>query len=114
MTVRQTYQGPLIISSPMIQLPDSGNGTLPRQREYSINPYLRPTVDLLIFDNPHAHRPGEQPFKELEHDDLMELFGYDKERGLSKILLEQGTEIEIPIEDELGVTFWTAGIISSY
>jgi len=28
-------------------------------------------------------------------------------------LLEQGTEIEIPIEDELGVIVWTAGIISS-
>ena len=88
-------------------LPDSGNGTLPRQRAYSIHSHLRPTVDLRIFDNPHAHRPGE-----LEHDDLMELFGYDEERGLSKKLLGQGTEIEIPIEDELGVIFWTAGIIS--
>jgi len=90
-------------------LPDSGNGTLPRQRAYSITPHPRPTVDLRIFDNPHAHRPGE-----LGHDDFMELYGYDEERGLSKILLEQGTEIEIPIEDELGVISWTAGIILSY
>jgi len=90
-------------------LPDSGNGTLPRQRAYSITPHPRPTVDLQIFDNPHAHRSGE-----LGHDDHMKLFGYDEERGLSKILLEQGTEIEIPIEDELGVISWTAGIISSY
>jgi len=45
----------------------------------------------------------------LEHDDLLELFGYDEERGLSEILLEQGTEIEVPIEDEQGVTFWVAG-----
>ena len=48
-------------------LPDSGIGTLPRQRTYPITP--RPTVDLRIFDNPHAHWPGE-----LGHDDLMELF----------------------------------------
>jgi len=91
-------------------LPDSGNGALPRQRPYSTNPHLRPTVKRGIFDNPYAHLPGEQPCKDLEHDE----FGYDEERGLSKILLEQGTEIEIPIEDELGVISWTAGIISSY
>jgi len=48
----------------------------------------------------------------LEHDDLLELFGYDEERGLSKILLEQGTEIEVPIEDEQGLTFWIAGEVS--
>jgi len=64
-----------------------------------------------IFDNPYAHLPGEQPCKDLEHDDLIVLYGYDEERGLSKMLLEQGTEIEIPIEDELGVISWAAGII---
>jgi len=42
-------------------LPDSGNGTLPRQRPYSTNPHLRPTVKWGIFDNPYAHLPGEQP-----------------------------------------------------
>jgi hypothetical protein len=93
-------------------LPDSGNGTLPRQRPYSTNPHLRPTVKRGIFDNPYAHLPGEQPCKDLEHDDLLELFGHDEERGLSKILLEQGTEIEVPIEDEQGVTFWIAGEVS--
>jgi len=93
---------------------DSGNGNLPRQRPYSTNRHLRPTVKRGIFDNPYAHLPGEQPCKDLEHDDLMQLYGYDEERGLSKILLEQGTEIEIPIEDELEVTSWAAGIISSY
>ena len=66
-----------------------------------------------IFDNPYAHLPGEQPCKDLEHNDLMELYGYDEERGLSKIMLEQGTEIEIPIEDELGAITWVAGMISS-
>jgi len=48
----------------------------------------------------------------LEHDDLLEMFRYDEERGLSRIVLEQGTEIEIPIEDEQGVTFWIAGEVS--
>jgi len=65
-----------------------------------------------IFANPYAHLPGEQPCKDLEHDDLLELFRHDEERGLSKILLEQGTEIEVPIEDEQGVTFWIAGEVS--
>ena len=48
----------------------------------------------------------------MEHDDLLELFGYDEERGLSRIVLEQGTEIEIPIEDEQGVTSCIAGEVS--
>jgi len=48
----------------------------------------------------------------LEHDDLLELFGYDEEQGFSRIVLEQGTEIEIPIEDEQGVTFWIASEVS--
>jgi len=56
--------------------------------------------------------PGEQPCKESEHDDLLELFGYDEEQGFSRIVLEQGTEIEIPIEDEQGVTFWIASEVS--
>ena len=42
-----------------------------------------------------------------------ELYGYDEERGLRKITLEKGTEIEIPIEDELGAITWIAGTISS-
>jgi len=49
----------------------------------------------------------------LEHDDLIELYGYDEERGLRKIILEKGTEIEIPIEDELGAITWIEGKISS-
>jgi len=98
-------------------LPDSekGNGlyrTLPHQTLQK--PHLRPTVKRGIFNNPYAHLPGEQPCKDLEHDDFLELFGHDEELGLSKILLEQGTEIEMPIEDEQGVTFWVAGEVSSY
>jgi len=96
-------------------LPDSENGnglyrTLPRQTPHNL--HLRPTVKRGIFDNPYAHLPGEQPCKDLEHDDLLELFRHDEKRGLSKILLEQGTKIEVPTEDEQGVAFWIAGEVS--
>jgi len=92
---------------------DSGDGRLPRQRPYSTHPHFRPTVKRGIFDNPYAHLPGEQPCKDLEHDDLVELYGYDEERGLSKIVIKKGTEIEIPLEDEYGATTWVAGRITS-
>jgi len=94
-------------------LPDRGDGSIPNPRPYSTHPHLRPTVKRGIFDNPNAHLPGEQPCKDLEHGDLMELYGYDEERGLSEIILEKGTEIEIPIEDELGAITWIEGKISS-
>ena len=76
---------------------------LPRQTPH--NNHLRPSVKRGIFANPYAHLPGEQPCKDLGHDDLPELFRHDEERGLSKILLAQGTEIEIPIENEQGPEF---------
>ena len=41
-------------------------------------------------------------------------FGDDEECGLSELLLEIGTEIEIPIEDAQGVIFWIAGEVSSF
>ena len=107
---RTTVTKNIITYDPLL---DSRNGTLPRQRPYSTHPHLRPTVKRGIFDNPYAHLPGENPCKDLEHDDLVELYGYDEERGLSKILLEEGTEIEIPIEDDLGAITWVAGTISS-
>jgi len=84
-------------------LPDRDNGTLPRQRPYSTHPHLRPTIKRMLFEN-----------SDLEHDDLLELYGYDEERGCSRIELEQCTEIEIPIEDEQGVTTWIAGEVSIY
>jgi len=43
----------------------------------------------------------------------MELYGYDEERGLSQIILEKGTKIEIPIKDEHGAKTWIAGVITS-
>ena len=66
-----------------------------------------------LFDDPYAHLPGEQPCKDLEHDDLVELYGYDEERGLSKIVIKKGTEIEIPLEDEYGAITWIAGRVTS-
>ena len=107
---RTTVTKNIITYDPLL---DSRNGTLPRQRPYSTHPHLRPTVKRGIFDNPYAHLPGGKPCKYLEHDDLVELYGYDEERGLSKILLEEGTKIEIPIEDDLGAITWVAGTISS-
>jgi len=93
-------------------LPDSDKGTLPLQRLNSTHPHLRPTIKRGLFDNPNAHLPGEQPCKDFEQDDLLELFGYDEERGCSRIELEQGTEIDISIEDEQGVTSWILGKVS--
>ena len=82
---------------PMI---DSGDGRLPRQRPFSTHTHLRPTVKRGLFDDPYAHLPGDQPCKDLEHDDLVVFYRYDEERGLSKIVLVKGTKIEIPLEDE--------------
>jgi len=45
----------------------------------------------------------------LEYDDLLELYGYDEERGLSKLVLEKGIEIE----DEYGAITWVAGMVTS-
>jgi len=83
-------------------LPERENGTLTRHRPYSNHPHLRPTIKRMLLENP-----------DLKHDDLLELYGYDEERGCSRIELEQGTEIDISIEDELGVTNWIAGEVST-
>jgi len=53
-------------------------------------------------------QPGD-----LKYDDLLELYGYDEERGLSEIILEEGTEIEIAIEDEPGAITWIPGRVTS-
>ena len=45
----------------------------------------------------------------MEYDDLLELYGYDEERGLSKLVLEKGIEIE----DEYGAITWVAGMVTS-
>jgi len=51
--------------------------------------------------------------QDLEHDDLLELFGYDKNMGLFPLTLAAGTEIEIPVEDVHGTTFWIPGQVTS-
>jgi len=75
-------------------LPDNGNVSCPHRvlaPQTPHNYHLRPLVKQGIFDNPYAHMPGEQPCKDLGHDNLLELFGQNEERGLSTILLKQGT-----------------------
>jgi len=94
-------------------LDDDGDAYIPRPRPFSTHPQLRPTVKKEIIGNPHLPGNPLQP-GDLEYDDLLELYGYDEERGLSgKIILEEGTEIEIPIEDELGAKTWIPGRVSS-
>ena len=68
----------------------------------SSHPEFRPTFKRGLFDDPNAHLPGELPDKDLEYDALVEFYGYDEERGLSKLVLEKGTEIEILLTDEYG------------
>ena len=79
----------------------------------SSHPEFRPTFKRGLFDDPNAHLPGELPDKDLEYDDLVELYGYDEERGLSELVLEKGTESEIPLKDEYGATTWVAGAVTS-
>jgi hypothetical protein len=52
-------------------LEDRGDGYLSLPRPYSTHHHLRPTVKRGLYDNPNAHLPGEQPCKDLEHDDLI-------------------------------------------
>ena len=100
----------IITYDPLI---DNGEGRLPHRRPYSSHSEFRPTVKRGLFDDPYAHLPGELPDKHLEYDDLVELYGYDEERGLSELVLEKGTEIEIPPKDEYGAITWVAGTVTS-
>ena len=70
-------------------LTDNGNGRLPPRRPHSSHSEFRPTVKRGLFDDPNAHLPGELPCKDLEYDDLVELYGYDEERGLSELILKK-------------------------
>ena len=83
-------------------LEDHGEGRLPRRRPFSTHTEFRPTVKRGIYDDPNAHVPGEPPDKDLEYDDLVELYGYDEERGLNTLVLEKGTKVEVPLKDEYG------------
>jgi len=92
---------------------NNGEGRLPHHRPFSTHPEFRPTVTRGLFDDPNAHLPGELPCKDLEYDDLVELYRYDEERGQSALVLEKDTEIEIPLEDEYGAISWVAGTVAS-
>jgi len=94
-------------------LKDIGNGRLPRQRPYTTYPEFRPTVKRGIYDNPYARVSGEPPDKDLEYDNLVELYGYDEERGLSELVLVKGTMIEVPFKNEYGEPIWVKGRVSS-
>jgi len=94
-------------------LTDNGDGRLPPRRPYSSHSEFRPTVKRGLFDDPYAHVPGELPDKDLEYDDLVELYGCDEERGLSELILMKGTKVEIPLEDEYGTITWMAGTVTS-
>jgi len=94
-------------------LTDNGDGRLPRRRPHSSHPEFRPTDKRGLFDDPNAHMPGEPPDKDLEYDDLVELYRYDEERGLSELTLKKGIKVEIPLENEYGTTTWIAGTVTS-
>ena len=83
-------------------LKDIGNGRLPRQRPHTTYPEFRPTVKRGIYDDPYAHVPGEPPDKDLGYADLVELYGYDEERGPLELVLVKGTMIELPFQNEYG------------
>ena len=94
-------------------LQDNGEELIYRPRPHSTHPHLRPTVKKERLSFPHE--PGN-PLKpgDLEFDDLLELYGHDEERGLTEIILESGTEIEIAtILEYLGPTVWKPGKIIS-
>jgi len=93
-------------------LEDVGDDYIPRPRPFSTHPQLRPTVKKEILSYPHEPGNPLQP-GDLEYDDLLELYEYDEERGLSEITLEEGTEIEIAIEDELGAITWIPDRVTS-
>jgi len=93
-------------------LKDVGDEYIPHPRPFSNYSHLRPTVKKEILSYPHAPGDPLQPGN-LDYDDLLELYGYDEERGLRELILEEDTEIEIAIEDELGATTWIPGKVTS-
>jgi len=91
----------------------NGEEQLPLQRPQSSHPEFRPTVQRGLVDDPNEQPPGEQSDEDLDYDDLVELYGYDEERGLRALVLEKLTEIEIPLKDEYGAITWVDGTVTS-
>jgi len=85
-------------------LPDTGEERLPRRREYSTHPEFRPTVKKCRLE-PHENN--------LEYSELVELYGYDEDRGLLKLVLVEGTMIEAKFKNEDGEPMWVKGRVSS-
>jgi len=83
---------------------DKKEGRLPRRRAFSTHPELRPTVTMCRGE-PHENNLG--------YVDLVELFGYDEERGRLELILLKGTMIEVPIQDEHGANTFVKGRVSS-
>jgi len=83
---------------------DKSEGRLPRRRAFSTHPELRPTVKMCRGE-PHENNLG--------YVDLVELFGYDEERGLLELVLVKGTMIEVPLKDEHGANTFVKGRVSS-
>jgi len=86
---------------------------MPRQRPFSTHSEFRPTIKRGLYDDPNAHRPGEPPDTDLEYDDLVELYGYDEDRGLDELVLEKGDLIKIPLKDEYDAVTWKDGMVTS-
>jgi hypothetical protein len=85
-------------------LPDTGEGRLPRRREFSTHPEFRPTIKMCRGE-PHENNLG--------YAELVELYGYDEDRGLLKLVLVEGTMIEVPFKNEYGEPIWVKGRVSS-
>ena len=85
-------------------LPDTGDGLMPRRREFSTYPELRPTVE--------KYRP--EPYENnMDYKDFVELYGHDEARGLLKMVLDEGTMIEVTAKNEHGEPIWVKGRVSS-
>ena len=85
-------------------LPVKGEGRLPRRRAFSTYPELRPTGKMCRGE-PHENNLG--------YVDLVELYGYDEERGLLKLVLVEGTMIEVSFPNEYGEPLWVEARVSS-
>ena len=54
--------------------------------------------------------PGEPPDKDLGYSELVELYGYDEERGPFELVLVKGTMIELPFQSEFGEHTWASTV----
>ena len=95
-------------------LPDNDNQNCPQKVLPPFN-HLGPILDTVqgIAVNQARQTIREQPGQDLGHNNLLELFGYDEDLGLTLLTLDTGTEIEIPIKDVQRTIFWIADQVTS-